>query len=210
MQRFSLAALKQMAFGVAGIAFTDYFQMSDTTARKCLKDLCKIISTSPELCSKYLRSQMRADARQLSRMDEIDVGVPGCIGCLDCMHVYWRTCPRAWHGQYEGKEGSASIVLEAVADYTTKIWHTTFGFPGTLNDINIWDQSNLLKSFLDGSFSMINFPFEINGKQFQYLWIMVDGIYPELSRFVKNISVPLTEKHKKYSKWQESARKSVE
>jgi Plant transposon protein len=39
---------------------------------------------------------------------------------------------------------------------------------------------------------------------------MVDGIYPELSRFVKNISVPLTEKHKKYSKWQELARKSVE
>jgi Plant transposon protein len=41
---------------------------------------------------------------------------------------------------------------------------------------------------------------------------MVDGIYPELSRFVKNVSVPLTTEHKKYSKWQEAeaARKSVE
>jgi Plant transposon protein len=70
------------------------------------------------------------------------------------MFIGGCTCPRVWHGQYEGtKEGLASIVLEAVADYTTRIWHTTFGFPGTLNDINIWDQSNLLKSFLDGSFS---------------------------------------------------------
>jgi hypothetical protein len=85
-----LIALKQMVFGVAGIATTDYFQMSDMTARKCLKDLCKIISTSPELRSKYLRSPTRADTCQLSRMHEIEFGVPGCIGCLDCMHVYWR------------------------------------------------------------------------------------------------------------------------
>jgi Plant transposon protein len=206
-----LIALKQLAFGVSGIAFADYFQMSDTTARKCMKDLCRIIATSTELRDKYLRSPMRADARRLSAMHEAEFGVAGCIGCLDCMHVYWRTCPTAWQGQYEGKEGSPSIVLEAVADYQCRIWHASFGFPGTLNDINIWDQSTLLRSYLDGSFSsMVDFSFQINGKEFQQLWIMVDGIYPELSRFVKNISVPLSESHRKYSKWQESSRKSVE
>jgi hypothetical protein len=125
--------------------------------------------------------------------------------------VRWRTCPRAWHGQYEGKEGSATFVLEAVADFTTRIWHTCFGFPGTLNDINIWDQSPLLRSFLNGSFTRdVDFDFEINGTVFEQLWIMVDGIYPEISRFVKNVLEPLTDNHKYYSKWQESCRKSVE
>jgi len=205
-----LIALKQLAFGTSAIAFTDYFQMSDTTARHSMKELCNIISSSPELRGKYLRTPTKTDAKRLSRMHEVEFGVPGCIGCLDCMHVYWRTCPKAWQGQYEGKEGSASIVLEAVADYTTTIWHTTFGFPGTLNDINIWDRSSLLRSFLDGTFSAVDFPFIINGKEFNNLWIMVDGIYPELSRFVKTVSVPLNNDHKKYSKWQESSRKSVE
>jgi Plant transposon protein len=80
-----------------------------------------------------------------------------------------------------------------------------------LNDINIWDQSPLLRSFLNGTFERdTDFDFVINGKSFDMLWIMVDGIYPELSRFIKNISVPITEEHKYYSKWQESCRKSVE
>jgi Plant transposon protein len=205
-----LCALKQLAFGTSGTAFLDYFQMSDTTARKCLKDFAKIVATS-DLREVYLRSPTKADARRLSRMHEVEFGVPGCIGCLDCTHVYWRTCPRAWHGQYEGKEGCATIVLEAVADYTTRIWHTCFGFPGTLNDINIWDQSPLLRSFLNGSFGRdVDFEYEINGVVFDQLWIMVDGIYPELSRFVKNISEPITDDHRYYSKWQESCRKCVE
>jgi hypothetical protein len=63
---------------------------------------------------------------------------------------------------------------------------------------------------LDGSFADVDFAFTINDKEFNHLWIMVDGIYPELSRFVKTISVPLSADHKKYAKWQEAARKSVE
>jgi Plant transposon protein len=205
-----LIALKQLAYGASGMAFLDYFQMSDTTARKCLKDFSKIISTS-HLREQYLRMPSKADAKKLSAMHEMEFGVAGCLGCLDCMHVYWRTCPRAWHGQYEGKEGEATIVLEAFADYTTKIWHACFGFPGTLNDINIWDQSPLLRTFLDGSFARdVDFDFVVNGKVFKELWIMVDGIYPELSRFVKNHQFPVTEQDRHYSKWQEACRKSVE
>jgi hypothetical protein len=38
---------------------------------------------------------------------------------------------------------------------------------GSLNDINIWDKSPLLKSFLDGSFTCnVNFQFEIDGIDF--------------------------------------------
>jgi Plant transposon protein len=84
------------------------------------------------------------------------------------------------------------------------IWHTRFGFPGTHNDINIWDQSSLLRMFLDGTFLNVDFSFRIGNKTFDKVWIMVDGIYPELSRFVKTISIPVNQVQKMYSKWQEA------
>lgn len=205
-----LMAMKQLAYGVSPSAFMDYFQMSDTYGRMCLKELCKVVANS-ELRDIYLRQMTRSDARKVSNIHEVEFGVAGCIGCLDCMHVYWRTCPVAWQGQFEGKDGSPSIVLEAVADYRLWLWYARFGFPGTLNDINIWDQSKLLKQFLDGTFTAdIDFPFFINNEEFYQVWLLVDGIYPELSRFVKTLSVPITKQERNYSKWQEGKRKSVE
>jgi Plant transposon protein len=98
----------------------------------------------------------------------------------------------AWHGQFKGKEKAPTIVLEAYADYNLWIWHSAFGYAGTLNDINIWEQSPLLKSFVDGTFSQfVDFEYNIGGETFTQLWLLVDGIYPEVSRFVKTIDEPI-------------------
>jgi hypothetical protein len=88
-----------------------------------------------------------------------------------------------WKGQFVGKEGYATIGLEAVADYDLSIWHSAFGFPGALNDINIWDQSTLFQSMLDGLHAAIDFPFKIYGDEFEELFYLVDGIYPWLLGF---------------------------
>ena len=63
---------------------------------------------------------------------------------------------------------------------------------------------------MDQTISNIDFDFEIGRKQFKNLFFLVDGIYPQLSRFVKTISVPLTHSDTKFAKWQESVRKNVE
>ena len=42
------------------------------------------------------------------------------------------------------------------------------------------------------------------------MWLLVDGIYPEISRFVKTIQEPIGKNLSNYAKWQESSRKSVE
>jgi hypothetical protein len=83
-----LMALKVLAFGVSPSAFMDYFQMSDTTGRRCLKIFCRIIGHHPQLRQKYLREMSKADAMTVSTMHKEEFGVPGCIGCLDCMHVW--------------------------------------------------------------------------------------------------------------------------
>jgi hypothetical protein len=69
-------------------------------------------------------------------------------------------------------------------------WHHSFGWPGSLNDINVWNRSCLLKSFLDGSLAR-DVEFELttgDNKVFNCLWILVDDIYSDLSKPCRNLS----------------------
>jgi hypothetical protein len=116
----------------------------------------------------------------------------------------------AHHGQYQGKEGRPTLVVEALADYNLFAWHAVFGYSGTLNDLSIWDSSYLLQSLCDGTFSDLDFSFTIGGEVFHHLWMLVDGIYPSLARFVKPTSVPIGKDEALFSMWQESKRKDVE
>jgi hypothetical protein len=97
-----------------------------------------------------------------------------------------------------------------MCDYNLYFWHHEFGAAGTLNDISIWDLSGLHKAFVDGTFvNNCNFSYTIDGKQFDKLWVTVDGIYPKLSCFVKTLSQPLDKEQANYAKWQEKTRKDV-
>ena len=136
--------------------------------------------------------------------------VPGCLGSLDVTKVQWTMCPTAWKGQFAGKEGKATISLEAVVDSSLWFWHSAFGFPGTLNDINIWDKSPLLESMLDGRHEEIDFPFVIDGTRFDQLFYLVDGIYPWLARFLLSVKDPTTNIGKLFASKQEAWRKAVE
>ncbi|KAI2489692.1 Ribosomal protein-like protein [Fragilaria crotonensis] len=208
-----LVAIKQLAYGCSPSAFMDYFQMSETLARRSLIKFSTIVSTKDELQSVYGRQMTRSDARRLSALHEACHGVAGMVvGSLDCMHVGWKNCPVAWQGANKGKLGKPTIVLEAMADHNLWFWHHSFGWPGSLNDRNIWNRSCLLKAFLDGSFARdVDFEFTIGDeKVFNRLWILVDGIYPELSRFVKTLQEPVGRRACRYAVWQESARKDVE
>jgi len=203
-----LSGLKCLCFGISPSAFQDYFQMGETTGWIAMKKVAKIIANDPELCQEFNRDMTLADTMKASALHEDKHGIAGMVGNLDCMHVGWKNCPVAWQGAYQGKEGKPTIVLEAFADYNLFIWHAYFGAPGTNNDINIWDTSPLLQKFLDGDFP--DFDFVINGKTFSDLWLTADGIYPELSRFVKTWNEPIGDKSKNYAAWQESVRKGIE
>jgi hypothetical protein len=83
------------------------------------------------------------------------------IGSLDYSHFVLGNCPVAHHGQFQGKEGKPTIVMEAMCDYNLFAWHTVFGYSGVLNDINIWDSSLFHKAFCDGSFLCAIFPLKL-------------------------------------------------
>ena len=129
----------------------------------------------------------------ISELHEHAHGVPGMLGSLYCMHVHWGKYPTpiAYQGSYLGEEKYTMIALEAVVDNILWFWHAAFGFARSCNNINILDVSPLHAHFLDGS----------HAKIVNKLYYLVDGIYPQVTQFVKTILIPLTKREKQFTGW---------
>ncbi len=142
-------------------------------------------------------------------------GVDGMLGSLDSACTIWKNCPKAWAGSYKGKENSPSIVLEGISDYHMFFWHASYGYAGTLNDKTIFDLSPFQQCLLDGLFqenkkSAGIVPFKISSEEFNKMFVLVDGIHMNFSRFVKGIKIPLKNEEAKYTKWHKTVRKDIE
>jgi len=208
-----LLPLKAYSYGVTPRAFKDYFQMSDKLASECCKKFNKVIIKL--YAKEYLRKPTTTDVQSIVKLHKAKHGVDGMLGSLDCTQTFWKNCPVAWSGQFKGRYSSPSIVLEAVADYNLWFWHLSYGHCGCLNDINILNRSPLFNMMLDGTLHELEkeagvVPFKVLEESFEKLFFLVDGIYPNYNRFVKSIKCPITGEQRRFSKWQEGARKDVE
>eukprot|EP00978_Attheya_sp_CCMP212_P013515 scaffold33955_cov57-Attheya_sp.AAC.1 len=205
-----IAALKHLCYGTTYASTNvDYLQMDQQTVRECVRHFAR--GVHEEYSNTYLRGMTRADAKRVTAMHNDIHGIPGYLGNLDCMHQFWKNCPKAWQGHFQGSKGKPTIVLEASADYNLWFWHVACGFPGTMNDINIWEISKLHKQFIDGTFTKeVDAPFTIAGEIFTHMFFLVDGIYPCLARFVKALCEAIGVSEEKFAAWQEHCRKSIE
>ena len=210
-----LLPLKTLAFGTASHAFCDYFQMSKPLAVRCCDEYALMIKDL--YSSEYLRVPDENDLKGICRLHRAVHGVNGMMGSLDCMHTRWKNCPKAWQASFKsGKEsGGPTVVLEAMSDYHLWFWHASFGYAGSLNDLNVLNLSPFLESLVDGSFKALEeaagaVPFDVGGENFNAMFALVDGIYPRYSRFVKGIPMPLTAQEIAFTEWQESSRKDIE
>jgi Plant transposon protein len=64
-----------------------------------------------------------------------------------------------------------------------------FGLSGSLNDINVLDQSPIFHEALEGRTPKLNYT--INGHNYNLGYYLINGIYPNYATFVK--SIPLTQ-----------------
>ncbi|XP_020262795.1 uncharacterized protein LOC109838778 [Asparagus officinalis] len=145
-------------------------------------------------------------ARLLQKGEER--GFPGMLGSLDCMHWEWKNCPTAWAGQYSGRHGGPTIILEAVASYDLWIWHAFFGLPGSNNDINVLQASNLFDNLTQGITPPAHYT--IQGKNYDVGYYLADGIYPKWPTLVQTISKSEDKKKQYFAMMQEACRKDVE
>jgi len=209
-----LLPLKTLAYGVPMHCFIDYFNMSASFAARCCDEFDNaMISLFSE---EFLRSPTPADVKSVVALHNHIYSVPGMFGSLDCTHTNWKSCPVAWQSSYKNSyNGAPSLVLEAIGDHHLYIWHFAYGFAGSMNDMNVLNDSHLLESWLNGEFEQKEkaagvVPFTIGEQAFNQLYVLVDGIYPAYSRFVRAMNNPILHDEKFFSKWQEACRKDIE
>ena len=117
-------------------------------------------------------------------------------------------------GQHKGKEKKNTLILEAICDPDTYIWYCFFGELGSLNDLNILEKSTIVGSILNGTMDL-RLPQElhycINGTVRDYIYFLVDGIYPKWPIFVSTVSDATPgSKDNLFATYQEAVRKDIE
>ena len=174
-----------LAYGLPADATDEYVKIGESTSIESLKKFCRTVM---EIFShQYLRRPNSTDIARLLHIGE-ERGFPGMLGSLDCMHWKWKNCPTSWAGQYAGRSGSPTIILEAVADYDLCIWHVYFGMPGTNNDINVLESSHLISDLAQGIAPPAHYVIE--GKDYDMGYFLADSIYPKWSNLVQTIHEP--------------------
>ncbi|KAM6543261.1 hypothetical protein CsatB_007708 [Cannabis sativa] len=173
-----------LAYDVPADATDEYIKIGESTVLESLKRFCRAVVEV--FGSRYLRSPEADDVARLLHIGERR-GFPRMLGSLDCMHWKWKNCPTTWGGQYAGRSGSPTIILEVVADYDLWIWHAYFGLPGS-NYINVLETSHLFANLAEGIAPPANYV--IKGKSYNMGYYLADGISPKWSTLVQSIHEP--------------------
>jgi hypothetical protein len=157
--------------------------------------------------STYLRAPNAEDTARLLEFNS-NRGFPCMLGSVNCMHWSWTNCPASWHGQFKGYKKDPTIILEAVANHETWIWHAFFGMLGSCNDISVLQRSPLMRRLALHEGLLVEF--EANGHKYNYGYFLTDGIYPRWQTFVKPVIQPRGKKQTQFHNAQVAARKDVE
>jgi hypothetical protein len=199
------AALRMLAYGIPADLIDDHLAMGESTAIMCVKRF--VVAIVKVFGATYLRAPNADDTARLLEANAAR-GFPGMLGSIDCMHWSWKNCPAAWHGQFKGHKKDATIILEAVADEETWIWHAFFGMPGSCNDINVIQRSPLMTRIALREGPQVEF--QANNRTYNYGYYLADGIYPRWQTFVKPVSKPKGKMQTSFHAAQAAARKDVE
>ncbi|XP_071683023.1 uncharacterized protein [Lolium perenne] len=199
------AAIRMLAYGVAGDFVDEYTRMSESTGLESMYRFCRAVIGS--FGEQYLRQPNAEDTARLLSINA-SRGFPGMLGSIDCMHWEWKNCPFGWQGAYSGHSEGCTVILEAVASHDTWIWHSFFGMAGSHNDINVLQRSPVFDRLAYGQSPDMDF--EINGHHYTKGYYLADGIYPPWATLVKTIRNPNSEQEARFAKEQEAARKDVE
>lgn len=167
-----------------------------------------------ELFSKYCNPPETPEEIAISTNIYERLGLPGCVGSTDCVHVRWERCPAGIRSNHKGKEGYATLSYEVTVDHQKKIIAATIGHPGCRNDKTIVKFDGFVTAIHDGKiykdvpFNMVDCKGVV--REEKGLYLIVDGGYHKwkcLQCPIKHTSIP---KNSLWSKWVESVRKDVE
>ena len=205
------AALRMLASGESADRQDEYFQIGETTCQAAMDAFCEelVDHYGPQFLNRSPSFEEKAAILDLMEKR----GFPGAFASWDCKHLVWKNCPTGrggWHMHWKQKK--KTLILEAIADPFLYIWFFHFGEPGSMNDLNVLDKSSIVSRILNQSFNTKCPNHRVNNTTRDWLYFLVDGIYPPWGMFVKTIPQHLRteEKHSKYCTRHEHVRKDVE
>ena len=119
-----------------------------------------------------------------------EMGLPGCVGSIDCVHIGWDMCPVQHKNMYTGKEGYPSIAYEVICTSRKFIQSVSPGHPGSRNDKHIARTDTAVMELLQGNGWLHSQSWECvidaNGrkKAFYGVYLICDGGYHRWPCFV--------------------------
>jgi len=202
-----VAAFRVTAYGEAADRADEYVRLSRTVIAKSNKFLMEF--TVRRWGPAYLRRPNQDELKTIIKHNK-ERGMPWCMGSVDCCHWEWHQCPTGMAWAYSILKGKRGIVVEAVCDEDLWVWHLFVGAPGSLNDINFMQQSQLYLDVTGGRWPPRGTPFTISGRTRTLPYYVVDGIYQGSAFLMAPHPKPSAEEQTTFNRLQEAIRKDME
>jgi len=202
-----VAAFRVITYGEAAYRAVDNVRLSRT-----------VIAMSTKLLMEFIVRRWGPTSLRRPNQNELltimernqERGMPGCMGSLDCCHWEWHKGPTGMAGAYHSRKGKRGIVVEAVCNEDLWVWTLFVAAPGSLNDINVMQQSPLYLDVTGGRWPPRGTPFTMNERTHTLPYYLVDGIYPRYAFLMSPHPKPCTEEQKTLNRLQEAIRKDLE
>ena len=184
--------------------------MGESTVRRGFLDFCN--NFVENYYDKYI---YRPTGEKLAKMMKIysRMGLPGCIGSTDCVHLKWYRCPVGLTNLCKGKEGFPSLSYSCTVDHHRRILGVTRSNYGTRNDKTI---VRLDTYITDVHYKRVNqdveFEVFIDGVLVKRTGVcyLCDGGYHKWCCMVNPMKHTSCRDDRLWSEWIESTRKDVE
>jgi len=141
------------------------------------------------------------------------VGLPGCVGSMDCTRVKWTMCPARQRWGHVGKEGFPTVVFLVIVDHNKRVQYVSGYYKGSCNDIQICQNDPICLAVLNGALEDVEYElYNEFGELYKCKggYILVDGGFINSIVFIEPEKFRLDRDSVLFSEWLESVRKDVE
>ena len=160
----------------------------------------------------YIGRPTGDDMTKMMRVYE-KMGLPGCIGSTDCVHLQWDRCPLSLTNLCKGKEGYPTLSYSCTVDHHRKILGVTRSNWGTRNDKTIVRVDTYITDVHTGKVnSDIEYEVFIDGAltRMKGVYYLCDGGYHKWNCMMNPMKHTSSRNERLWSEWVESTRKDVE
>ena len=184
--------------------------MGESTARRAFHTFCE--NFVREYYSIYVYRPVGEKLFKVMKVFE-QMGLPGCIGSTDCVHLKWDRCPVGLAQLCSGKEGYPTLAYSCTVDHHHRILASTSSYWGAKNDKTIVRGDTYITDVREKKVNEnIEFNVFIDGvlKPMKGVYYICDGGYHKWTCMINPMKHTSVRSDRIWSEWIESTRKDVE